>query len=58
MVEATTGLRVNWGKTTLSPVGIVPEMEDMADILGCDVIPLPISYFGLPLGARFSSSSI
>lgn len=30
----------------------------MADILGCDVLPLPISYLGLPIGAKSSSKSI
>lgn len=39
MVEATTGLKVNWGKMTLSPIGNVHEMEDMENILGCDMLP-------------------
>lgn len=57
IVEATTGLKVNWSKSTLSLVGDVSEIKVMADILGCDVVPLP-TYLGSPLGAKASSISI
>lgn len=33
-------------------------MEYMASIIGCEVSPLPINYFGLPLGAKPSSKGI
>lgn len=35
----------------------MPEIDEMANILGCDVLLLP-TYLGLPLGAKSSSHSI
>lgn len=58
MVEAATGMRVNWSKSTLSPVASVTEVEEMIDIIGCDALPLHIDYFGLPLGAKSSAKLI
>lgn len=55
IVEAVTGLKVNWSKSTLSPIGEVMEVEMMAEVLGCEVTPLPTSYLGLLLGANVSS---
>lgn len=58
MVEAATGLRINWSKTTSSLVGYVLEVENMMNVIGCEVLPLPISYLGLLLGAKSSFKSI
>lgn len=58
IMEVATSLKVNWSKSALSPVRDVSGIEVMADILGCDVIPLPTSYLGFPLGAKASSYSI
>lgn len=58
MVEAAIGLRVNWSNSTLSPVGDVPGVKDMASVIRCDVISLPIDYLGLPLRAKPSSKEI
>lgn len=33
-------------------------MEELASLIGCSVVSLPISYLGQPLGARSSSLSI
>jgi hypothetical protein len=56
--EATSGLRVNLGKSELVQVGEVPFLEELADILGCQTSTLPMKYLGLPLGAKFKSLDI
>ena len=49
--SSSTGLRVNYNKTTLVPINI---SEDHASLLdnsfGCRVESLPFTYLGLPLG--------
>ena len=40
------------------PVGHVPDLERLADILGCKTAQLPMNYLGLPLGAKFKSKAI
>ena len=39
-------------------VGTVPNIEELVEILGCKISALPITYLGLPLGAKFNSTSI
>uniref|UniRef100_A0A2N9HC79 Reverse transcriptase domain-containing protein n=1 Tax=Fagus sylvatica TaxID=28930 RepID=A0A2N9HC79_FAGSY len=56
--EAISGLRINFNKFEMAPVGVVAELENLAAILGCKTVQLPITYFGLPLGANFKSKSI
>ena len=56
--EATSGLRINLGKSELVQVGEVPLLEELADILGCKTSTLPMKYLGLPLGASFKSKNI
>jgi hypothetical protein len=56
--EATSGLRVNLGKSELIQVGEVPHLEELANILGCKTATLPMKYLGLPLGAHFKVQSI
>jgi hypothetical protein len=56
--EATSGLRINLGKSELVQVGDVPHLELLADILGCKTSTLPMNYLGLPLGASFKLQSI
>lgn len=58
IVEVATRLTVKWSKLTISPVGVVVGIEAMADVFGCEVVSLPSSYLGLPLGAKSASSSI
>lgn len=57
-MEAAIGLKVNWSKSTLSPVEFVPKIEELTNIISCDLLPLPISYLGLPFRAKASSKSI
>ena len=56
--EASSGLRVNLGKSELVQVGDVPILEELADILGCKTTTLPMKYLGLPLGAKFKLKDI
>ena len=56
--QAISGLKINLGKSELVPVGTVPEVEDLAAVLGCKVATLPMSYLGLPLGSSFKDKTI
>ncbi|CAN1792638.1 Putative ribonuclease H protein At1g65750 [Linum perenne] len=56
--ECITGLKVNLHKSSLFPVGFVPNIRVFADIVGCKVEAFPTSYLGLPLGARSFSKEI
>ena len=56
--EAVSGLKINLGKSELVPVGEVPNMLELVEILGCRVSSLPLKYLGLPLGASFKDKSI
>ena len=40
------------------PIGEVDDVHALADILGCRVGTLPISYLGMPLGTSHNSPSI
>lgn len=55
IMEATTRLKVNWAKPFVSHVGDVSSIGEVTTILGCDISPLPITYLGLPLGAKSSA---
>jgi mannosylglycoprotein endo-beta-mannosidase len=56
--EAASGLKINLGKSDVIPVGEVTNVEKLAAILECRVAQLPMSYLGLPLGAKFKSKQI
>ena len=45
--EAILGLKINLEKSELISVGRVPIMEELVDILGCEVGSLPSKYLGL-----------
>ena len=45
-----TGLKVNVHKCEMVPIGEVDDVHALADILGCRVGSLPMSYLGMPLG--------
>uniref|UniRef100_A0A2N9IF07 Reverse transcriptase zinc-binding domain-containing protein n=1 Tax=Fagus sylvatica TaxID=28930 RepID=A0A2N9IF07_FAGSY len=42
----------------MAPVGNVPDLGNLADILRCKTVQLPINYLGLPLGAKAKSKAI
>jgi hypothetical protein len=56
--EAISGLKINLSKSKMVPVGQVPNIDVLAVILGCNITHLPMSYLGLPLGAKFKSKQI
>ena len=56
--EAISGLKINFNKSEMAPVGNVPDLDNLAAILGCKTVQLPINYLGLPLGAKFKSKTI
>ncbi|PHT46967.1 Protein transport protein-like, partial [Capsicum baccatum] len=50
--EAISGLHINWSKSHLYPINVVPEMDHLSRILGGVVGNLPSVYLGMPLGAK------
>jgi hypothetical protein len=49
--SASTGLQVNYNKTTLVPINVdSAHANSLANIFGCKVESLPFTYLGLPLG--------
>jgi hypothetical protein len=57
-LEATSGLRINLGKSEIVPIGEVANVEGLAQLLGCRVASLPMTYLGLLLGASYKVASI
>ena len=53
--QAVTGLKVNALKCEMVPIGEVPNLHVLAEILGCQIGSLPITYLGMPLGAAHKS---
>ena len=56
--QAVTGLKVNVAKSELVPIGEVNNVHVLAEILGCRVGALPMTYLGMPLWASHKSPSI
>ena len=56
--QAVTGLKVNVHKNEMVPIGEADDVQALADILGCRVGTLPMSYHDMPLGASHNSLSI
>jgi hypothetical protein len=56
--EAVSGLKINLSKSEIVPIGDVPHIGDLVQILGCKQSSLPMSYLGLPLGASFKEATI
>ena len=53
-----TGLKVNATKSEMVPIREVNNVHALAEILGCRVGALPMTYLGMPLGASHKSPSI
>ena len=49
--QAVTSLKVNVHKSEMIPIGEVDDVHALAEILGCKVGELPMSYLDMPLGA-------
>ena len=56
--EAILGLKVNLAKSEMVLVGVVPNLGSLVELMGCNIISLPMTYLGLPLGANFNSKTI
>ena len=56
--QAVTGLKVNALKSEMVPIGEVPNVFVLAEILGCQVGSLPMTYLGMPLGASHKSPTV
>ena len=56
--QVVTGLKVNVHKSEMIPIGEADDMQALANILGCRVGTLPMSYHDMPLGASHNSPSI
>ena len=56
--EVVSRLKIYFLKLELVPIGIVPNMEELVEILGCSQSLLPLKYLGLPLGATHKEETI
>ena len=56
--QAATGLKVNAAKNEMVPIGEVNDVHALAEILGCRVEALLMTYLGMLLGASHKSPSI
>ncbi|KAG5621508.1 hypothetical protein H5410_006726 [Solanum commersonii] len=56
--EALSRLIMNMLKGTIYPVNVVPELEDLSQILCFNLGSFPVTYMGLPPGARCKSYKI
>ena len=56
--QVFTGLKVNFGKSEIVPVGEVNNLDALVNILHCRVGSLLMKYLGMPLGTSFKTASI
>ena len=56
--ETCLGLKIILEKGELIPVGDVPNLEGLAEVLGCKVGTLPTTYLGLHFGAPYKSNRV
>ncbi|KAG6674481.1 hypothetical protein I3842_15G044700 [Carya illinoinensis] len=56
--EAASGLKVNFNKSEMVPIGGVQHLRQLANTLGCKIAALPMSYRGLPLGVASRAASV
>ena len=56
--QAVTSLKVNALKSEMVPIGEVPNVSVLAEILGCQVRSLPMTYLGMPLRASHKSPTV
>ena len=52
------GLKINALKSEMVPIREVPNVHVLAEILGCRIRSLPMTYLGMPLGASYKSPTI
>ena len=56
--ETVFGLWVNLHKSEIVPVGEVSNLEEIVAVMGCQLSALPMTYLGLPLGAKLNFTII
>jgi len=56
--QAVSGLSVNLTKSSILPAGQLDNMQILAGVLDCKIDFFPITYLGLPLGAKFEEKAI
>lgn len=54
--EALSGLHVNMYKSIIYPIKVVLGLEDLAEIMCCNIGSFPTTYLGLPLATRQKST--
>ena len=58
LFEAISGIHINWNKSFLYPINVVPDLSSLARTLGGRTGDLPTTYLGMPLGANSRSLGI
>ena len=58
LFEAMPGLRLNLSKSSLIPIGEIPNIHHLASFFDCGISALSSIYLGLPLGASFKSKAV
>ena len=53
-----TGLKVNALKSEMVPIGEVSNVHVLAEILGCRIGSLPMTFLGMPLGVSHKSPTV
>ena len=56
--KALLGLKINLNKSEIIPIGPVDNVEELASKLGCKAGSFPMSYLGLPLGAKHKALGV
>ena len=57
-LEEMLGLKINLGEFEVVPLGDVPNLHELVEILGCGKSALPLKYLGFLLGASFKDKTI
>lgn len=55
--EAISGLHIKMVKSNIYPANEVPEVEELATTMGCDIGSFPTKCLGLPLWCRVQRST-
>ena len=55
---ASSGLKIILSKCELIPIGDVPNVEELASVMGCGIGKLLATYLGLPLCTSFKAKDV
>ncbi|RVX04978.1 hypothetical protein CK203_019137 [Vitis vinifera] len=56
--KASSGLKIILSKCELIPIGDVPNVEELASVMGCGIGKLLATYLGLPLCTSFKAKDV